>query len=247
MADDQRSAFIDRLVKEVARTGCRTWTLARRRLICAEDQTVEIDDVPQEVVFYKALDAEQYVSLQIMTAPQQFGISRIVLELYVLDKLLGYPTEYDEMRQLVWNVTERDNLREYLEHLFTDAQAAFDAGAHYAACLLYRPCVEGLLLALLLPRESEARDPNGPWQNGNPKKRRTLYWWRFVDLIECAGAMKILDDIEVSDCDAIRDYGNLIHPGRHLRKSIRLTPNRDAVIVRELALKLLERHGAAKS
>jgi hypothetical protein len=122
-------------------------------------------------------------------------------------------------------------LRGILEQFHRAAREAYSQKLYVAAVFLSGSVLEGLLTFALLRQESSARERFRQLQPGSGPAPR-IDVWSLHDLIEISVLLGIVGEGPARGAQAIRDFRNLIHPYRLLRRS---TPRWDALAAIALA------------
>lgn len=104
-------------------------------------------------------------------------------------------------------------LRTQLDSDWNEAQEVHKAKAYKATAVLCGGIIEGLLLSALQPRKDEALA-----YRTKLKEKDELEKWRLESLVVVAEAMGLVKSATAHLGHAIREYRNLIHPGRHIRE-----------------------------
>src|SRR5947207_1342399 len=97
------------------------------------------------------------------------------------------------------------DLRESLEHDYTELQNAFNARAWKSVHVLSGSIIEAVLVDFLLATPNSSRTTRDPLR------------MEFAELIDVCHAEGPLTDRTNHLCALIRSYRNLIHPGRAIR------------------------------
>ena len=85
-----------------------------------------------------------------------------------------------------------------------------------AAVILSGAVLEGILTFAMMRRESEATDAH---QGTNCKSKHRIPEWRLEELIEVAVKLKLLGRSASEVAPVVRDFRNMIHPYRLLKRS----------------------------
>ena len=107
-------------------------------------------------------------------------------------------------------------LREIVRQFHEEAVDAYRADRHVAAVVLSGAVLEGILTFALTRREAEARRER---QTATGRRPRSIAEWRLKDLIETASRLGLLGETAAQAAPAVRDFRNMIHPYRLLRRS----------------------------
>jgi len=107
-------------------------------------------------------------------------------------------------------------LRDIAQQFHQEAVDAYRADRHVAAVILSGAVLEGILTFALMRRESEATDAH---QGTNCKSKHRVPEWRLEELIEVAVKLKLLGRSASEVAPVVRDFRNMIHPYRLLKRS----------------------------
>jgi hypothetical protein len=119
-------------------------------------------------------------------------------------------------------------LRGYIEQFHAEATQAYEQKRYVSAVVLCGGALEGLLTFALGTRLDDANKAYA--QKG--RRRIDLSRWDMADLVDVAAELQLIGEGPAKSANAIRDFRNLIHPARLLRRS---TPRWDALAVMSLA------------
>lgn len=89
----------------------------------------------------------------------------------------------------------------------------------FSILILSGSIVEALLLDILKRDEDKAKSAAS-----SSLQKKSIEEWDLFDLIDVAKKLEILDESDQYISGAIRNWRNLIHPGRELRKPAKITP-----------------------
>ena len=106
-------------------------------------------------------------------------------------------------------------LREIIEEYYREALAASETARPIAAVILCGSVLEGILTFALKVRNVEARDTYKSWQ----EKSKRFSDWSLEDKIEVARRIGLIGEGPAKGASAVRDFRNLIHPEKVLRRS----------------------------
>ena len=120
-------------------------------------------------------------------------------------------------------------LRDILQQFHTEAVDAYGAKRHVAAVVLSGAVLEGMLTFALMKRESEAKQA---FQTRTGRRSRAISEWRLEELVEVASRLGLIGETAARAAPAVRDFRNMIHPHRLLRRS---QPRWDALAALALA------------
>lgn len=186
----------------------------------------DIEDIPA--------DAGEHIGRRAMTQYDQASpVSHLARHTYLQNKRLDdEPSEF-------WFVTN-DQMRPLLESDWVEVRSAYGSQAWKAAVLLSGGIIEGLLLDALLPRETEAKEAIGRIRE--KKKVRRIETWDLIDLVDVARELGLLRGATSHLGHAIREFRNLIHPGKSLltgkqvtRREAELAINSVEVVLQDLS------------
>ncbi len=105
-------------------------------------------------------------------------------------------------------------LRREAEGDYREILACHATHSWKAAIMLTGSCLEAILLDLVLQREEEAKKLTAA-PKGSPAS------WNLADLVEVCEALDLISKGQISLSDAVREFRNLVHPGRIMRKGLR--------------------------
>jgi hypothetical protein len=120
-------------------------------------------------------------------------------------------------------------LRKILEQFHAEATEAYRAERYIAAVILCGGVLEGLLTFALTTRESDAKERLQKTVKGSV---RGIPQWHLEELIEVASDLGLVGKSAAQAAPAVRDFRNMIHPYRLLRRS---EPRWDALAAIALA------------
>jgi hypothetical protein len=106
-------------------------------------------------------------------------------------------------------------LRSIIEDYYKEALAASEAQRPIAAVILCGSVLEGILTFGLKARIEEASDTYKVWR----KKTRRFADWSLEEKVEVARMMGLIGEGPAKGAVAVRDFRNLIHPEKVLRRS----------------------------
>ena len=124
---------------------------------------------------------------------------------------------------------KHDKLREIVERDdFEITRSAIDE-CWKSVIILAGGAIEGILLDLLLQHTSQAAATKQA-----PKK--DLMEWDLVDLIRAARELKLVTGAVDKLSDAVRDYRNLVHPGKEVRDDVKFGASEARVAMEVLSI-----------
>lgn len=131
------------------------------------------------------------------------------------------------VRGTFWFVTDTD-LRELLEADWREARRVHEAGAWKSCVILCGSILEGILMDAL------GRDLANASREYSLRRRRPappLNEWDLVDLVESANKLRTFPKGAIHLSHAVREFRNLIHPGRQIRENVRVTEEQANVAI----------------
>jgi len=141
------------------------------------------------------------------------------------------PVLYDERNQYLlsknkgsarsefWFVTDTD-LQKLLEKDWQEAQRVHKVGAWKSCVLLCGSILEGILMNALSKNWTNA---SSEFSQRKKRPAPPLNEWDLVDLVEVANKLKLFPKGTIHLSNAVREFRNLIHPGRQIREHIQVT------------------------
>jgi hypothetical protein len=130
-------------------------------------------------------------------------------------------------RGVFWFVKDTD-LRELLEADWREARRVHEAKAWKSCVILCGGILEGILM--------DALDKD--WANASReysvRRRRPappLNEWDLVDLVESANKLRTFPKGAIHLSHAVREFRNLIHPGKQIRENVRVTEEQANVAI----------------
>lgn len=142
----------------------------------------------------------------------------------------------DQTLSVFWFVRD-DRLRRLLASDWQEANDVLGVNAYRSCAILCGSILEGLLLDALSGQEEEARNV---FQAMRAKRSKTgtasrpgpLMGWDLADLLTVAEELGVIQGIDLQLGDVVRDYRNLVHLGRQLKRSQEVTPNAAGIAIR---------------
>lgn len=132
--------------------------------------------------------------------------------LVLKSKKTGLTSEFDFISDLA--------LQQQLASDWREAQSVHKIKAWKSCVLLCGSVIEGMLLDVLSRDEQRASDA---YKRLRRKSAPEISRWNLVDLVEVAGELSILDKGTIYLGHALREFRNLIHPGKLIREKIIVT------------------------
>ncbi len=120
-----------------------------------------------------------------------------------------------DWREASFDYIADPKLRAVLEQFHSEARAADDQERPIAAVILCGAILEGMLTFALKRRETEAKSLYRQLRNLS----RSPSEWSLEDMIEVARRMALIGEGPAKAANAVRDFRNLIHPDKLLRRS----------------------------
>jgi hypothetical protein len=130
-------------------------------------------------------------------------------------------------RSEFWFVAD-SGLRKLLESDWREAQSVYHAGAWKSCVLLCGSILEGVLMDALSRDTVKA---NREYSRLRGRSAPTLDRWDLADLVETANELKIFPRGTVHLGHAVREFRNLVHPGRQLREHIQVTEDQSNIAI----------------
>lgn len=165
-------------------------------------------------------------------------------ELPIEENLLGYlryyalkeydpelPVLYDErnsylsaknvsaQRSDFWFIDDAD-LRDLLDNDWREALRVHDVGAWKSCLLLCGSILEGVLIDAL---SQDKQNANAVYQRLKRRSASALEGWNLADLMDVADELKLFPRGTIHLGHAVREFRNLVHPGKQLRDNIKAT------------------------
>jgi hypothetical protein len=140
----------------------------------------------------------------------------------MLDRIAGSNNKRPSEKQLrgdFWFVQDQA-LRKQLAADRQELRAVQSAKAWKSCVILAGGMLEGMLLDVLSRRTTDAQVA---FQKLRRRAAPDLDRWSLADLVEVASEMSILPKGAVRLSHALREFRDLVHPGRQLRENIHLT------------------------
>lgn len=123
-------------------------------------------------------------------------------------------------------------LRDILQQFHTEAVDAYHNKRYVAVVILCGGVLEGLLTFALMKHQPEAKEEYRRYRKTKAGRVANIPDWRLEDLIEIASRLELIGKGAAKGATAVRDFRNLIHPYRLLRRS---RPRWDALAAMALA------------
>ena len=145
------------------------------------------------------------------------------------------PCLYEEREDRLKPINEKslfsfitDNkLRELIEKDWKEINSVFYAGAWKSCVLLCGSVLEGILINELSKVLQRA---NVEYQNQKKKNAPTLDRWDLIDLVDVANKLNVFSKRTFYLTHAIREFRNLIHPGKQLREHLEITEEQAHIV-----------------
>ena len=150
---------------------------------------------------------------------------------YLLNK-----TQQKELNVEFWFISA-PKLQEQLASDWLEAQAVHKAKAWKSCVILCGSILEGLLLDILsqYPRETEEI-----YTKLRQKSPPELSRWSLADMVEVARERGVLREGVFHLSQALREFRNLIHPGRQMREKVQLSEEEASIAVNTVRIYLRE-------
>ena len=142
------------------------------------------------------------------------------------------PQNQESFLEVDFSYVADPKLRDVLHQFHSEAVEAYRANRHVAAVVLSGAVLEGILTFALMKREAEAIQKLQEMRGKKLKKPRPISEWHLEDLIEVASRIGLVGETAAKAAPAIRDFRNMIHPYKLLRRS---RPRWDALAALALA------------
>jgi len=160
-------------------------------------------------------------------------VKRSELEAFVRDRADRQAADLAAARtppkapSVFWFVAASE-LRSQVERDWDELRRVDGVQASKSCVLLSGGILEGMLLDVLTQEEERAREA---FTALNRKPATSLDRWDLVDLINVARALGIIPESASHLSQALREFRNLVHPGKQLRDQVQLTPEDAALSV----------------
>ena len=118
-----------------------------------------------------------------------------------------------------WFIKDK-KLRTLIENDWNEINSVFYAQAWKSCIILCGSVLEGLLINELKPYLQNA---NQAYQILKKKTAPVLEKWDLGDLIEVANQLQLFSKGTIHLTNAVREFRNLVHPGKQLREHIKVT------------------------
>ena len=118
-----------------------------------------------------------------------------------------------------WFIKDK-KLRELIENDWNEINSIFYAQAWKSSIILCGSVLEGLLINELKPNIQNA---NQEYQTLKSKTAPVLEKWDLADLVEVASKLQLFPKGTIHLTHAVREFRNLVHPGKLLREHIKVT------------------------
>jgi hypothetical protein len=142
--------------------------------------------------------------------------------------------QLDQSSEGFWFVEDRQ-LKRWLAADWLEVEAGLRNNAHRSSTILCRSILEWLLLDALSVDAAAAKATYAHLKGWDPKKKVvTLDKWMLQDLLDVAGHVGVLPPHEVKLGAIVQEYGNRVHFGMQLRKSVEITPDGAALTANAL-------------
>ena len=135
----------------------------------------------------------------------------------------GEMQEEESFLEIDFSYVVDPKLRDVLQRFHREAADAYRGKRYVAAVVLSGSVLEGILTFALMKRETEAKEQ---FQRMREKKPRAISDWHLEDLIEVAEGLGLIGATAAKAAPAVRDFRNMIHPYKLLRRS---SPRWDAL------------------
>ncbi len=124
-------------------------------------------------------------------------------------------------------------LRSSLEADFAELSRLQTIVAHKSSIVLSGGILEAMLLDVLSREEDRAKAANR--SRKNPTSRE-LDRWDLFDLVEVGGELQVIPASTIHLSQALREFRNLVHPGKHLREQVTLTQDEAFIAVKTVEI-----------
>lgn len=128
-------------------------------------------------------------------------------------------------------------LREQLWEDWQEAQKIHEANARKSCMILCGGILEGILLDALTSDPTRARDT---YERLRGKRPPDLPQWNLGDLVDVAKELAILQNATIHLSHALREYRNLIHPGRQVQRGIKISKEQADIAINVVRICLRE-------
>lgn len=114
---------------------------------------------------------------------------------------------------------KNSTLKGIVERDYAELQKVSTVGAAKSRYVLCGGLIEGLLLDALLQNETKAKSANRSAKLKGGLQAKPLEEWNLGELIDVAVELKIIDTDAQQFSHGVRNYRNLIHPGKEMRSN----------------------------
>jgi hypothetical protein len=229
--DDEREGLFTEAVGRLKRGGDRHFASLFEKVLGEARLTTLLADIAsaEDGIEFNAADSDQNY-LDVLGAARIDGDRLVIRNALYRELVLNNPqfspgTEAQTADQFLvapessaFTVVADDDLRQFAVENFAAAVNAHNAGNHRLALAGFGSVLEAVLLAHLssLRRDKlrSARDEafRGRAPDGAPSA------WKLSEIIKVAGKSEALSHTNLGPADALRDWRNLIHPAKAVRR-----------------------------
>jgi hypothetical protein len=152
------------------------------------------------------------------------------IDLAEVGKLPALPTT-DEITIEKLDFIISPDLRSIIERDIKELNLCIRQGTVKVIIVLCGSIIEAILLDLLSLHESESL-------SATKKGKGPIYRWNLENLIDVALELNLINTGVTMFSHSLREYRNLIHPGRELRDNLKVAPEEAAIAVQVLKMVL---------
>lgn len=179
--------------------------------------------VPENVEDYPAIDSlKTYLHAHVMkdfdpAMPSDYPqrLQYVSGKLTEVQRPIELPSVPVADQQSNLSFVEDARLRKILEEDWEQANHAWEAGWWKVCAVLCGGILEGLLLYALNREEIIA---TAEFQRLNQRRKEDITAWNLIDLVDLASELRILNPGTIHAIRALKEFRNLIHPGRLMRE-----------------------------
>jgi hypothetical protein len=144
-----------------------------------------------------------------------------------------------EKKSAFWFIKE-PKLKKLIETDWEEIQRVYRVDAWKSTILLCGGVLEGILINELSEKEADAKDAYLRIRNN--KEPQELNRWQLIDLVDITKELDLFPTGAFHLTHAVREYRNLIHPGKQLREDIEVTEEQAAIVFNAVKSLLIEKN-----
>ena len=129
----------------------------------------------------------------------------------------------------MFEIVKNDKLRRILERDYSELEICATYGAIKSSVVL-SGCITECILLDFLNRTRRTSKAEATYKQYHPKNPKKITEMMLGDLIFIAEKMKIITKPTLQLCGLIKDYRNLVHPGKEIRSNVSLNPTLSATV-----------------